>query len=66
VPGSGTSVTFSIEEGRRKALLLGQHHVDLTMSHADEVAGFQADDRVRRPWIYRPDRAARESRHGRA
>ena len=66
VPGSTTSIAFEIDPGRREALLLGLDHVDLTLTHAAAIDSFQADDRVRRPWIHRSGQTEGGSRrHGR-
>ena len=53
VPGGAASVAFSIADERRAALLSGLDHIGSTLTHAAEIAAFQAKDRSRRPWIYR-------------
>ena len=52
VPG-GSSLPFTIQEGRRRALRMGLDEVDLTLARVAEIDAFQAADRSRRPWIYR-------------
>jgi 3-isopropylmalate/(R)-2-methylmalate dehydratase small subunit len=54
IPGGSTSVEFSIAEGRRQALLSGLDHIGSTLVYSADIAAFQAKDRPRRPWIYRP------------
>jgi len=53
VPGGAVDIAFTVEESRRNGLLMGLDHIDLTLLHASEIAAFQAEDRSRRPWIYR-------------
>ena len=53
VPSGAASVEFTIAEGRRQALLSGLDHIGNTLTHAADIAAFQASDRSRRPWIYR-------------
>ncbi len=59
VPGSPT-LTFRIQETRRRALLMGLDEVDMTLARTGEIDDFQRADRSRRPWIYR-----RYGRHAR-
>ncbi|HEY2185304.1 MAG TPA: 3-isopropylmalate dehydratase small subunit [Xanthobacteraceae bacterium] len=44
------SFHFSIDPVRRLRLLNGWEDIDLTRSHADEIASFRAMDHTRRPW----------------
>jgi 3-isopropylmalate/(R)-2-methylmalate dehydratase small subunit len=62
-PG-GTSLPFTVQDSRRRALLLGLDEVDLTLARAPEIDRFQAADRARRPWIHRS--AARRAGPGAA
>jgi 3-isopropylmalate/(R)-2-methylmalate dehydratase small subunit len=55
VPGGMTDIAFEVEESRRKALLMGLDHIDLTLLDAAEIAAFQVRDRTRRSWIYRSE-----------
>jgi 3-isopropylmalate/(R)-2-methylmalate dehydratase small subunit len=55
VPGGTADIAFAVEESRRKALLMGLDHIDLTLLDAGEIAAFQARDRSRRSWIYRSE-----------
>lgn len=49
---------FPIDALDREMLLEGHDAVELTLKHAEAIAGFQAADRLARPWIYaRPDLA---------
>jgi 3-isopropylmalate/(R)-2-methylmalate dehydratase small subunit len=50
---SGRAVAFEIEPGRRKALLQGLDAIGATLAYADDIARFQARDRIERPWLYR-------------
>ncbi len=43
----------SVDGARRRALLEGLEEIQMTLTLADEIAGFQDSDRRRRPWIYR-------------
>jgi 3-isopropylmalate/(R)-2-methylmalate dehydratase small subunit len=52
----GPELPFTIQEGRRRNLLLGLDEVGQTLTHGADIDRFQAADRVRRPWIY-PERA---------
>lgn len=52
VPG-GSTLSFTIQESRRRALQMGLDEVDLTLARAAEIDAFQAADKSRRPWIYR-------------
>ena len=49
----GSTLSFTIQESRRRALLMGLDEVDLTLARAAEIDAFQAADKSRRPWIYR-------------
>jgi 3-isopropylmalate/(R)-2-methylmalate dehydratase small subunit len=50
---SGRQVPFRIDGAKRRALLEGLEEIQMTLTLAGEIAGFQASDRQRRPWIYR-------------
>jgi 3-isopropylmalate/(R)-2-methylmalate dehydratase small subunit len=49
---SGTEHRFTIDPRRRTGLLEGLDEIDLTLRRDGEIRAFQADDRIRRPWIY--------------
>jgi len=49
---AGRLVTFSLDEGRREALLQGLDDVGMTLARAAEIDAFQAGGRIHRPWIY--------------
>ena len=51
----GPQLSFTIQEGRRRNLLLGLDEIGQTLAHDADIERFQAADRVRRPWIY-PER----------
>lgn len=50
---SGRAIAFDIEPGRRLALLQGLDAIGVTLTHAADIAAFQARDRMQRPWLYR-------------
>lgn len=53
VAASGRAFAFDTEPGRRKALLQGLDAIGVTLTYAAGIAGFQARDRLERPWLYR-------------
>jgi 3-isopropylmalate/(R)-2-methylmalate dehydratase small subunit len=53
VAPSGASIAFKVDGAKRKALLEGLEEIQMTLAREAEIADFQADDRRRRPWIYR-------------
>jgi 3-isopropylmalate/(R)-2-methylmalate dehydratase small subunit len=50
---SNLELEFNLDEGRRRPLLAGQDEVGRTLARAALIDRFQAEDRQRRPWIYR-------------
>ncbi|WP_424139755.1 3-isopropylmalate dehydratase small subunit [Roseomonas chloroacetimidivorans] len=50
----GEAMPFEIEQLRREAMLLGLDDIGLTMRRLDQIAAFQARDRVARSWIWAP------------
>ena len=52
---SGPHLSFAIQQGRRRNLLLGLDEIGQTLTHGADIERFQAADRVHRPWIY-PER----------
>jgi 3-isopropylmalate/(R)-2-methylmalate dehydratase small subunit len=48
----GSTYGFTIEPEAREMLLEGLDAIDLTLKSRDEIATFEARDRLRRPWIY--------------
>ena len=50
---SGARVAFKVDAAKRRALLEGLEEIQMTLAREVEIADFQADDRRRRPWIYR-------------
>jgi 3-isopropylmalate/(R)-2-methylmalate dehydratase small subunit len=53
------SWSFVLDPLDREMLLEGLNAIDLTLKLREQIAGFQAGDRVTRPWIYeRNDRQA--------
>jgi len=51
---SSRTYGFEVAPLDRELLLEGVDAITLAARHADEVAAFQAADRVRRPWVYDP------------
>ncbi|MDP2007707.1 MAG: 3-isopropylmalate dehydratase small subunit [Rubrivivax sp.] len=51
-PG-GDDVGFAIDARRRKALMAGLDSIGVTLTQAPQIAAWQAQDRQRRPWIWR-------------
>lgn len=49
-PDGGT-IPFEIEPSRRKRLLEGLDDIDLTLTHDDAIAAFEADYGRRKPWL---------------
>jgi 3-isopropylmalate/(R)-2-methylmalate dehydratase small subunit len=45
-------IAFTIDTGRRAALLEGLDEIGRTLRQESEIADFQARDRQERPWIY--------------
>lgn len=52
VSPDGSIHEFTIEPEAREMLLEGLDAIDLTLKSRDDIAVFQARDRLRRPWIY--------------
>lgn len=48
----GSTYEFTLEPEAREMLLEGLDAIDLTLKSRDEIAAFEARDRLRRPWIY--------------
>ena len=54
VSAGNDRVAFEIEPMRRTALLEGLDEIGLTLQHAAAIAGYQAADRMARPWVWLP------------
>jgi 3-isopropylmalate/(R)-2-methylmalate dehydratase small subunit len=50
---SGRQVPFEVDAARRQALLEGLDEIQMTLARGADIAKFQANDRARRPWIYK-------------
>lgn len=48
----GSTIPFSVEPARREALLEGLDEIGQTLKRDADIAAFQAQDRLRRPWVY--------------
>jgi len=52
---SGTEVRpFMIDSNRREALLEGLDDISRTLKSEELISQWQAEDRVRRPWVWEP------------
>ena len=51
---SGKSYAFTLDDEARQMLREGLDSIDLTLLRSDEINGFRAADRIRRPWAYGP------------
>jgi 3-isopropylmalate/(R)-2-methylmalate dehydratase small subunit len=49
---TGRQIVFTVDALRRESLLTGLDDVGLTLTCDDEIAQWQAADRVARPWIW--------------
>lgn len=49
---SGQNWAFALDEEAKMMLLDGLDAIDLSLKKATEIGAWQAEDRVRRPWIY--------------
>jgi len=54
VSPSGKEAPFSIDRMLRESLLKGLDQIALTRAREQQIAAFQARDRVRHPWLYLP------------
>jgi 3-isopropylmalate/(R)-2-methylmalate dehydratase small subunit len=53
VRGNAARISFKVPAFRRAALLRGDDEIAATLREAEDIAGFVAVDRARRPWLYR-------------
>ncbi|MGF6147638.1 3-isopropylmalate dehydratase small subunit 1 [Kingella potus] len=49
---SGQSFAFEITEHRKHCLLNGLDEIGLTLQHADEIRGFEAERKNSQPWLF--------------
>jgi 3-isopropylmalate/(R)-2-methylmalate dehydratase small subunit len=49
---SGESFAFDIDPFTKHSLLNGLDEIGLTLEHADEIRGFEAQHRARQPWLF--------------
>ncbi|MFA5122320.1 3-isopropylmalate dehydratase small subunit [Zavarzinia sp.] len=54
VAPSGACFAFDIDGRRRTMMLEGLDEIGLTLKEAAAIAGWQAGDRIARPWIWEP------------
>ncbi len=50
-PG-GTSFRFAIDEFRKHCLVNGLDEIGLTLQHADKIRAYEAQRKLREPWVY--------------
>jgi 3-isopropylmalate/(R)-2-methylmalate dehydratase small subunit len=53
VRGNAARIGFAVPTFRRDALLRGDDEIAATLREAEDIAGFVAADRARRPWLHR-------------
>jgi 3-isopropylmalate/(R)-2-methylmalate dehydratase small subunit len=53
IRGNAARIGFAVPAFRREALLRGDDEIAATLREAEEIAGFVAADRARRPWLHR-------------
>jgi len=49
---SGLRLRFEIDPGHKQRLLDGRDEISLTFDYRNEIDAFQAEDRLRRPWVW--------------
>ncbi|MGH8800172.1 MAG: 3-isopropylmalate dehydratase small subunit [Casimicrobiaceae bacterium] len=52
VPDGGTVFEFDVEPFRKHCLLNGLDEIGLTLTHADEIAAFEAKRKIEQPWLF--------------
>ena len=57
VSPSGKETPFAIDALLREGMLKGLDQIELTRAREPQIAAFQARDRERYPWLYRPSEA---------
>ena len=51
-PDGGTTFRFDVEPFRKHCLLNGLDEIGLTLSHAAEIAAFEAKRKIEQPWLF--------------
>lgn len=51
-PDGGTTFHFEVEPFRKHCLLNGLDEIGLTLTHADEIAAFEAKRKIEQPWLF--------------
>ena len=51
-PDGGTTFHFDVEPFRKHCLLNGLDEIGLTLTHADEIAAFEAKRKIEQPWLF--------------
>jgi 3-isopropylmalate/(R)-2-methylmalate dehydratase small subunit len=54
VTPSGEAIPFAVDGRKKAALLEGLDEIALTLKRAEEIAAWQARDRVARAWAWDP------------
>ncbi|MGE3991276.1 3-isopropylmalate dehydratase small subunit [Pseudorhodoplanes sp.] len=52
VAPDGATIPFEIDPSRRQALLEGLDQLGQTLLSLDDIAAFQQQDRIKRPWVW--------------
>lgn len=51
-PDGSTTFHFDVEPFRKHCLLNGLDEIGLTLTHADEIAAFEAKRKIEQPWLF--------------
>jgi 3-isopropylmalate/(R)-2-methylmalate dehydratase small subunit len=51
-PDGSTAFAFEVEPFRKHCLLNGLDEIGLTLTHADEIAAFEAKRKIEQPWLF--------------
>ena len=51
-PDGSTTFKFEVEPFRKHCLLNGLDEIGLTLTHADEIAAFEAKRKIEQPWLF--------------
>ena len=58
----GRTLSFTIEDDRRDALLQGLDEIGMTLKYETDIAAFQTRNAEARPWVHRPGGSDRPAR----
>jgi 3-isopropylmalate/(R)-2-methylmalate dehydratase small subunit len=51
-PDGSTTFKFEVEPFRKHCLLNGLDEIGLTLTHAGEIAAFEAKRKIEQPWLF--------------